>query len=208
MFLKRCRLIVLGLLIFAGCSIPFFDRAEVEPGPALSGGISINTGYATSGYSEVSPLPIDFGYRDYYADLAGTLRLYYGLSEYVGIVLQGSVGNGIWLTGPEDPKYSPLIYDIQVGAKCRTGRKSALQTTLSFPGIFDFWYLYDFNQFLTGTAGIGLRGISFGLTGTFPLQRNLRLHIGVNLTSGDMWNMPEHLPAASLGIGLGYKPGR
>ncbi len=209
MFKNGCRLILLIVLTVAGCSIPFFDRAEIVPGPKIAGGISLNTGYATSGFPPVPPFPIGSIYEDYYLDIAGTFRLGYGLSEKAGLVLQGSVGNGIWLThSHEGPYFSPLIYDIQFGAKFRTGRKSALQTTLSFPGLFDIWFLYDFNPYLTGTAGIGLRGIALGLTGTLPLKRNLLLHIGANLTSGDMFGMPEHLPDASLGIGLGYKPGR
>lgn len=200
---------ILVLLALAGCSIPFFDRAEIVPGPKITGGISLNTGYATSGFSPVPPYPIGFGYSDYYLDIAGTLRLNYGFSEKAGLVLQGIVGNGIWLThSHEGPYFSPLIYDFQIGAKFRTGKKGALQTTLGFPGLLDIWYIYDFNPYFTGTAGIGLRGIALGLTGTLPLKRNLLLHIGANLTSGEMWGRPMRLPAASLGVGLGYKPRR
>lgn len=213
MFKNGCRLVIVVLLAVAGCSIPFFDRAEIVPGPKITGGISLNTGYAAPGVSEM-PLPLPLlliitPYEDYYLDIAGTARLGYGFSEKVELVLQGTLANGIWLTrSHEGPYLSPLIYDIQFGAKFRASRKSALQTTLGFPGLLDIWYLYDFNRFLTGTAGIGLRGIALGLTGTLPLKRNLLLHIGANLTSGEMWGRPMHLPAASLGIGLGYKPGR
>lgn len=207
MFKNGCRLILLIVLTVTGCSIPFFDRAEIVPGPRIAAGIGMNTGYAASGNPSI-PGPISFPPKDYYLCLSGTLRLKYGFSEKVALVLQGSAATGIWLTGPADSSFTPSFYDLQCGAKFRTGKKGALQTTLGFPGLLDIWYIYDFNRFLTGTAGIGLRGIAIGLTGTLPLNRNLSLHIGANLTSGEMWGRPMRLPAASLGIGLGYKPGR
>ncbi len=203
--MARPTFLSIGVLLFVACSsFPLYDRAEIKPGPAVSGGVALGTGWTTSGYPRVGNLRP--GYQDYYCDVIGTLGLRYGISQRFGLVLQGSLGNGIWLTGPEDSSFKPLIYEINAGAKMRTGSRSALLATLGYPSIFDLKFLYDFNRYLTGGVGIGLRGVALDLIGNLPLNRRTTLFLSGNITSGWFWLTPEPTPGFSLGAGIGFCP--
>lgn len=200
----KYRLMIVWLFLVTGCSIPFYDRAEIVPGPTINGGVSLSTGNWVSGHPVIWEGPFGLPYIDSYLGLTGTLRVNYGISERIGLLLQPSVGAGQWLTGTTG---SLLFYDLQLGAKFRTGERSALQTTLGYLSLLDLWYLYDINQNLTGTAGIGFRGISLGLTAALPLNRSLNLYLAGNIVSGWDWLKWAPQSAASLGIGVGFKPG-
>ncbi|MEN9978772.1 MAG: hypothetical protein ABIK38_00300 [candidate division WOR-3 bacterium] len=197
-----------GLLCMAiSCSVPVYDRAEINPGPSFLLGAGVGTGIAPSGYPIVWDPPLGMPYLDYYLDGIVTARLGYGINRQVGLVLEGSLGYGTWLFGPPNAPYeslalNPLIYDINLGLKIRTGRRGALMPSIG-TGIFDLNFLYDFNRFYSGNFGLGLRGIGAGLTGTVYLNRNWRLQIGgrVNLPWG-FWSEP----GVSIGGGLQYQP--
>ncbi|MGQ9678826.1 MAG: hypothetical protein ACUVUD_06050 [bacterium] len=201
----KYRLLLAGLLLITGCSIPFYDRAEIVPGPTINGGVSLTTGNWTSGHPTIWEGPFGLPYIDSYLGITGTFRVNYGISERIGLLFQPSLGAGKWLAGPTG---QILIYDIQLGAKFRTSEHSALQTTLGYPSLLDLWYLHDFNQNLTGTAGIGFRGISLGLTAAIPLKSPLHLYLAGNIVSGWEWLKWAPQTAASLGMGLGFKPRR
>lgn len=201
----KYRVMIVGLLLVTGCTIPLYDRAEIVPGPTIGGGLSLSTGNWPSSHPDFWEGPVGLPYIDSYLSLIGTFRVNYGISERVGLLLQPSLGAGQWRTGPTG---SMLFYDIQLGAKFRTSKHSALQTTVGFPGLLDLLYLHDFNQNLTGTAGVGFRGISLGLTAAAPLNRSLNLYLAGNIVSGWEWLKWANQPAASLGIGFGFKPGR
>lgn len=201
----KYRVMIAGLLLVTGCSIPLYDRAEIVPGPTIGGGLSLSTGNGPSRYPDFWEGPVGLPYIDSYLSIIGTFQVNYGISKRVGLLLQPSLGAGQWLTGPTG---SMLFYDIQLGAKFRTCEHSALQTTLGYSSLLDLLYLHDFNRNLTGTAGVGFRGISLGLTAAYPLNRALNLYLAGNIVSGWEWLKWAKQPAASLGIGFGFKPGR
>ncbi len=192
------------ILLLVSCSVPVYNRAEITTGPSLIGGLAVSTGWTGSGTQPVGNIRPP--YLDYYSDILGTLGFRYGLSERLGLVFQGSVGTGRWLTEPEESSYKPIIYDVQVGAQVRTSRQGALLFTLGYPSIADLKYLHDFNRYLTAGIGIGTRGVALDLIGNLPLNQKLTLFLSGNVTSGLIWLYPDPFPAFSLGAGIGFHP--
>ncbi len=200
-----CWAVAVILLCLVACSVPVYDRAEINPGPSVLLGAGVGTGIAPSGYPVVCGPP----YLDYYLDGIGTVRLGYGFNRGIGLVLEGLLGYGTWPFGPPNAPYEslarkPLIYDINIALKIRTGSKGALVPSIG-TGIFDLNFLYDFNRFYSGNFGLGARGVGAGLTCTVYLNRDWRLHIGgrANLAWG-FWSEP----GVSVGAGLQYQPGK
>lgn len=156
-----CLSAALVQLIMVACCIPVYDRAEIMPGPSFLIGAGAGTGLTVSGYSMVG-YPFFLPYLDYYLDGIGTMRLGYGFNRKLGLVLEGSLGYGIWPFGPANAPFEslalkPLIYEINLGLKIKTGRKGALVPSIG-TGILDISFLYDFNRFYSGNFGIGARG--------------------------------------------------
>lgn len=206
--IRRLALLVFGTILTLNCaSIPYYGRAQITPGPAVNGGIGVSTGLGASGSPPVGIGPITLPYYDYYCNIIGIVRFTWGFSKNAELVLQGAGGTGWWLTKPPEPpatRYSPILYDVLLGGKIRASNRSAIQMNLDFPGLFDIYYIYDFNRHFTGTAGLGFRGLSLGLTANFPLSEKLCLYCAGNATTGWEWTFKKRLPPAlSAGIGLG-----
>ncbi len=203
-----------GLIgLFSFCSVPFYERAEINPGPTVSLGASFNSGWA--GRSPEYPIgPITVGDVDYYVGGLGTLLFCYGLSRNSALFFQGSLGPGFWIEKKDYPVEKPRdslwtwLYDFRAGTKVRLGRKDALRVGFGFPSLFDLNYLYDFNRTFSGNAGLGLRGISLGLTGRLPITRRIDLFLGGSITSGwEHFEREPYLPAFAVGIGVGANLG-
>ncbi|MGQ9708356.1 MAG: hypothetical protein ACUVUR_05720 [bacterium] len=202
---RNILVVMLGGTFLASCSVPIYDRAEITPGPMVTAGIGLGTGVATSAPPAAPQYPFAVGDVDYYSDLIGTLRLGYGFSERASVVMQGSLGIGKWLTG-KNWAYSPLIWEFCAGLKLRTGPRSALQTTVGLPGLFDLVYLHDLNRRITVDGGIGLRGLILGINSNFPLNRTTTLFAAGEIRTGWEWIYNyKFVPVGSVGIGLGYK---
>lgn len=201
--LKRSSLIISALLLVVlACSVPLFERAEVTPGLSIVAGAGIASGRLISGYSGVGNIrpPV----LDYAVCPVGLFRLSQGLSPDCGLFLQGAAGTGFWLTGTDSGAVVPVLYDVRVGGKVRAGRNGAARVGIGIPGFLDVDYLYDFNRHLTGTAGLGFRGLSLGLSGRLWLTRSVALVTAGNAVFG--WEYLDNhfrsIPAASLGLAI------
>lgn len=201
--LKRSGLILSALLVATlACSIPLFERAEVTPGLSVVAGAGVASGRLISGYSGVGNIrpPV----LDYAVCPVGLFRLSQGLSPNYELFLQGAAGPGSWLISTDSGAGIPFLYDVRVGGKVRVGRNGAARIGIGMPGFLDADYLYDFNRHLTGTAGLGFRGFSLGLSGRLWLTRSVALVTAGNAVFG--WEYLDHhfrsIPAASLGLAI------
>jgi|UniRef100_A0A7V3PUX1 hypothetical protein len=96
-----------------------------------------------------------------------SIRLGYGFNRKLGLLLDGSIGYGTWLNnleqGEEGTSLKPLIYELNLGFKIRTGDRGALIPSIG-TGIVELLYLHDINRFYSANFGAGLRGLSAGIT--------------------------------------------
>ncbi|MEO0077664.1 MAG: hypothetical protein ABIK86_01505 [candidate division WOR-3 bacterium] len=203
----RSSLILSALLLMTlACSVPLLERAEVIPGFSLAAGTGIATGRLTSGYSGVGNIrpPV----LDYCLCPIGMFRLSYGMSPRLGLFLQGAAGPGFWLSETDSSAGTPLLYDFRAGPKFRVGDHGAVRAGLGLPGFLDLEYLHDFGRFLTGSAGLGLRGVSLGLCGRLCLSQSVYLVAAGNTVLDWELLLQRHdlMPAASLGFAVEAGP--
>jgi hypothetical protein len=202
------RLVFVAVVLFF-CTAPIYDRAEIKPGPAFTVGAGLGTGVAPARSPTIWDPPVGLPSYGHYFDGIGTLRVSYGFSRKVALVLDGSLGYGTWIGNPDEGEgwkpLKPWMYDLTLGLKIRTGRRGALVPAIG-TGILELVYLHDLNRFYSLNFGAGLRGISAGINRSIYLNRHWTLLAGGRLVTGWEWLLtPVYIPQLSAGVALQYR---
>ena len=199
----------LALLVLS-CAGPYYERAAITEGYSGGAGIGITAGerlMQVGGDMDEWPTVV----RDVSGLATGYVR--YGWSRSACFFAQATGGYGAW--NHEAGYYrtsgdlAPALLDIQVGVKFRAGRNGAVKAGIGLPGLLDVAYLHDFGRPWTAGIGVGLRGLSLGLTNHLNISPTVIQHTSLTITAFPFNNIETKrswIAGAFLGLGWDFLP--
>jgi hypothetical protein len=205
---KRVRAVIgAGLaLVVLSCAGPYYERAAIAEGYSGGAGIGITAGERLAQvYGDMDEWPTVV--RNVSGLATGYVR--YGWSSSACFFMQATGGYGAW--NHEATYYStngdlaPSLLDIQLGVKFRAGRNGAVKAGIGLPGLLDIAYLHDFGRPWTVGVGVGLRGLSLGLTNHLNISPMIVQHTSLTIAAFPFPNAETKRPwVAGAFLGLGW----
>jgi hypothetical protein len=192
------------LLLVLSCAGPYYERAAITDGYSGGVGIGITAGErVTQEYRDMDAPTVVV--RD--VSGLGTAYVRYGWSNSAAFFMQATAGRGAWdhrnvIQGAED--LNGQLTDVQLGAKFRAGSNGAVKVGIGYPGLLDVAYLHDFGAPLTAVVGVGLRGLSLGITHHLSISPTILQHTSLTVTAfpfDDVETKRHWVAGAFLGLG-------
>jgi hypothetical protein len=206
---RRC--LAAGVALFLlNCAGPYYERAAITKGLSGGAGIGITAGERLAQvYGDMDEWPTVV--RDVSGLATGSLR--YGWSNSACFFAQATGGYGAW--NHEAGYYRtngelvPALLDVQVGLKFRAGHNGAVKAGIGLPGLLDVSYLHDFGRPWTAGVGVGLRGLSLGVTNHLNISPTVIQHTSLTITAFPFKNVETGrsvVAGAFLGFGWEFLP--
>lgn len=193
------------LLLVLSCAGPYYERAAITEGFSGGAGIGITAGErVTQGYPDIEDRP------EVVRDVSGlgTAFVRYGWSNSAAVFMQATAGRGAW----DDPNVyraarglNGQLTDIQLGAKFRVGSNGAIEAALGSLGLLDVAYLHDFGSPLTAVVGLGVRGLTVGVTHHLSISSRILQHTSLTVSANQFTNRPSRPWVAGAFLGLGWE---
>jgi hypothetical protein len=209
---KRERAVIgagLALLVLS-CAGPYYERAAIAEGYSGGVGVGVTAGerlMQVGGNMDEWPTVV----RDVSGLATGYVR--YGWSNSACFFAQATEGYGAWnyeaLHNRTNWDLALGLTDIQVGLKFRAGRNGAVKAGIGIPGLLDVAYLRDFGRPWTAGVGVGLRGLSLGLTNHLNISPTVIQHTSLTITAFPFKNVETNrsvVAGAFLGVGWEFLP--
>jgi len=211
------RLLVVGrrLVSFVGiglaalelsCAGPYYERAAISE--SLSGGVGIGMTVGEGVPQEYNGIDASrVVVRD--VSVLGTAYVRSGWSTSSAFFMQATAGRRTWFREGfvQDSTYpNELVTDIQLGAKFRVGSSGAVKAGIGYPGLLDVAYLHDFGAPLTAVVGVGLRGLTLGVTHHLNISPTILQHTSLTVAAFPFdYDLERRHWVAGAFIGLGWE---
>jgi hypothetical protein len=195
-----------SLMFLLSCAGPYYERAAITRGVSGGVGLGVTAGERLAQeYPDIDARPVVV--RD--VSGLGTAFVRYGWANSVAVFAQATAGRGVWDTRNMYPNArGPLngqLTDIQLGAKLRVGRNGAIKAGVGLTDLLDITYLHDFGSPLTAVAGIGLRGLTLGVTHHLNISSSVLQHTSLSVCVHDFADRPSRPWVAGAFLGLGWE---
>ncbi len=192
------------VLLVLSCAGPYYERAAITEGYSGGGGIGVTAGQRLMQRGAIDEWP--FVVRDVSGLATGYVR--YGWSNSACFFLQATGGYGAWnheaVRSGTNGDLALALTDIQLGVKFSAGTDGAVKAGIGLPGLLDIAYLHDFGRPLTASVGVGLRGVSLGLTHHLNISPTVVQHTSLTISAFPYTDQETNRPwvvGAFLGVG-------
>jgi len=197
-------------VLVLSCAGPYYERAAIMEGYSGGVGVGVTAGervMQTGNDMDEWPSVV----RNVSGLATGYVR--YGWSSSAAFFMQATGGYGAWnheaVGGGTNGDLALALADLQLGVKFRAGRNGAVKAGIGLPGLLDLAYLHDFGRPWTAGIGVGLRGLSLGLTNHLNISPTIVQHTSLTIAAFPFPNAETRRPwvaGAFLGLGWDFLP--